>query len=197
MPALNPPRIWVSIEPSTQEPAVSSDDAEQFRKAMTGVRRLEADDRAWLRPPPPSPRAHQTEAEERRVLQDLLSDAVDPADFEIGDELLFHRAGLQQPVLRKLRRGHYAVEGELDLHGHTVPDARHALTDFLAECGRRGRRCVRIIHGKGKRSPDKQPVLKVQVNHWLRQRNEVLAFCSARPVDGGTGAVYVLLRRSR
>lgn len=175
---------------------MNSDDAEDFRKAMSGVRRL-AHDRAPLQGRRPAPRPLQTEAEERQVLQDLLSDALDPADFEIGDELLFHRAGLQQPVLRKLRRGQYAVQAELDLHGFTVPAARQALAEFLALSTLNGRRCVRVIHGKGKRSPGKQPVLKVQVNHWLRQRNEVLAFCSARPVDGGTGAVYVLLRRGR
>lgn len=176
---------------------MDNDDSEHFRKAMAGVRRLSHDRAAPLQARRPPPRPVQTEAEERQVLQDLLSDALDPADFEIGDELLFHRDGLQQPVLRQLRRGRYAVQGELDLHGYTVPAAREALAQFLAASTAGGRRCVRVIHGKGKRSPGKQPVLKVQVNHWLRQRAEVLAFCSARPVDGGTGAVYVLLRRAR
>ena len=145
--------------------------------------------------PPPVPR--QRELDEEQVLEDMLSDALDPADLETGEELLYSRSGLQHSVLRKLRRGHYTVGGELDLHGMRVAEARQALSAFLQRALAEDTRVVRIIHGKGNGSLNKQPVLKGKVNHWLRQRIEVLAFCSARPVDGGTGAVYVLLRRGR
>jgi len=115
--------------------------------------------------------------------------------FETGEELLHVRPGLQQTVIRKLRRGQYAIEAELDLHGATVTQAREAVDEFLGAARERGKRCVRIIHGKGHSSVGKMPVLKGKVNSWLRQKDEVLAFCSARPNDGGTGAVYVLLKR--
>jgi len=130
------------------------------------------------------------------VVQEMFSDGLDPADLETGDELLFVRGGLQHNVLRKLRRGQYSIGAELDLHGFTAADARQALALFLHACRERRVRCVRIIHGKGNGSLHRLPVLKGKVNHWLQQRDEVLAFCSARPMDGGTGAVYVLLKTS-
>jgi DNA-nicking Smr family endonuclease len=144
-------------------------------------------------PAPPYPR--QRYEDERQVLDDMLSDTLDPTELETGEELLYCRPGMQHNVLRKLRRGHYAVEAELDLHGMRVAEARQALTAFLQQALSGRLKTVRIIHGKGNGSFNKQPVLKGKVNHWLRQRIEVLAFCSARPVDGGTGAIYVLLRR--
>ena len=103
---------------------------------------------------------------------------------------------LQQKLLKQLRRGQLTITAELDLHGYIVADARIALTEFLTDCRRHGDRCVRIVHGKGHGSRQKLPVLKNKVNTWLQQRDEILAFCSARPADGGTGAVYVLLKRS-
>ncbi len=143
--------------------------------------------------PPPIPR--QRQVDEEQVLEDMLSDSLDPAELETGEELLYCRPGLQHSVLRKLRRGHYSVGAELDLHGMRVVEARQALALFLQQAQACDTRVVRIVHGKGNGSLHKQPVLKGKVNHWLRQRIEVLAFCSARQVDGGTGAIYVLLRR--
>jgi DNA-nicking Smr family endonuclease len=134
--------------------------------------------------------------EQQRIMRDMLSDAFDPAEIETGEELLFSRKGLQHGLIRKLRRGQFTVQAELDLHGLTVAEARQALAEFLADVRAAGARCVRIIHGKGYGSRHKQPVLKNKLNGWLQQRDEVLAFCSARQVDGGTGAVYVLLKRS-
>jgi DNA-nicking Smr family endonuclease len=166
---------------------------DSFREAMRDVRPL-SHDRADPHRPLPAPIPQQTLADERQVLVDLLSDLFEPADLETGPEVAFARPGLQQRVLRKLRRGHYSLQSELDLHGLTVPLAREAVADFLAHCRRHQLRCVRIVHGKGRRSTNKGPVLKVKVEHWLRQRDEVMAFCSARPLDGGTGAMYVLLK---
>lgn len=172
----------------------TGDDEQLFRAAMRKVRPLRVD---RVLPPRrrPAPRPRQTELEEQRVLRDMLSDPIDPSELETGEESHFQRAGLQQAVLRRLRRGQYAVEAELDLHGLTADQAREALAGFLLECRTRGRRCVRVIHGKGRGSPGRRPVLKLKVDHWLRQWDDVLAFCTARPVDGGSGALYVLLRR--
>jgi DNA-nicking Smr family endonuclease len=113
---------------------------------------------------------------------------------EFGDELTYRRGGVQDAVMRRLRRGHYRVESELDLHGLTVPEAKQELRDFLARCIARQQRCVRIIHGKGLGSGPRGPVIKQAVNVILRRTEHVVAFCSARQVDGGTGAIYVLLQ---
>lgn len=143
--------------------------------------------------PPPEPRSRVSD--ERQVLEDMMSEAVDPAEWDHGEILSHCRPGLQHNVLRKLRRGQYRVGAVLDLHGMTVTSARQALGGFLQHARRERITCVRIIHGKGNRSAHRGPVLKRKVAHWLRQREQVLAFCSARSVDGGSGAVYVLLAR--
>ena len=111
-----------------------------------------------------------------------------------GAALSFHRAGVRIQVMRRLRRGLYPIEDELDLHGLNQSVARDRLADFIARSRDSGRRCVRIIHGKGSRSGARGPVLKTAVNLWLRRHMDVMAFISARAIDGGTGAVYVLLR---
>lgn len=165
-----------------------------FRRVMAEVRPLKQDKIAPYRTrQKPIPR--QTLRDQKAVLASLLSDEYDPAEIETGEELLFTRPGLQHTVMRKFRRGHFTIEAELDLHGRVVTDARELVNAFLRESRARGLRCVRIIHGKGLSSAGKLPVLKGKVNAWLRQKDEVLAFCSARPAHGGTGAVYVLLKR--
>ncbi|HQU15417.1 MAG: DNA mismatch repair protein MutS [Chromatiales bacterium 21-64-14] len=175
-------------------PRISDQDRALFRGAVGKARPL-GDDHVEPGTPRPAPLPHHTRADEIRVLQDLLSDDHDPAELETGEELLYCRPGLQHRLMRKLRRGQFSMGAELDLHGMTVPMARESLVRFLKMCRGRNVRCVRIIHGKGHGSHARGPVLKQKVNHWLRQREDVLAFCSARPVDGGTGAVYVLLCR--
>jgi DNA-nicking Smr family endonuclease len=177
------------------KPDNPADDSKLFREAMRGVRRHEHDRHHYRPSHKPRPIPYQTLRDEREVLDDMFSDAFRPGDVETGEELLFARTGLQHRVMRQLRRGQYRIEAELDLHGMTVNEARIALTDFLKHCRRSSVRCIRIVHGKGHGSRQKLPVLKNKVNGWLRQRDEVLAFSSALPVDGGTGAVYVLLKR--
>jgi DNA-nicking Smr family endonuclease len=127
------------------------------------------------------------------VLQESLLPG--PADPELasGEELVFNRDAVQPGVLRKLRRGHYRVQGEIDLHGLNVAQAKQALRDFLVEAVQQRWQCVRIVHGKGLRSGHRGPVLKGAVSGLLKRTGRVLAYVSARPVDGGTGAVYVLL----
>ncbi len=146
------------------------------------------------RRPRPRPVPRQSIAEQQSVLAEMADGNLDAADLETGEELLYRGAGLQERQFRKLRRGQFAVQAELDLHGLTADAARQAVAGFLARCWSSERRCVRIIHGKGKGSHQRKPVIKTRLSRWLRQRSEVLAFCSARPVDGGTGAVYVLLK---
>lgn len=175
----------------------SKKEQELFREAMQDVRPLEAEPRHQPARPRPSPRPRQRELDEAAVLDEMLSDPVHPEDLETGEELLFIRAGLQHKLVKKLRRGELAIEAELDLHGLFREEAREAVVSFLAGCRRNRLRCVRIIHGKGHGSVQRIPVLKHKVARWLQQRDEVLAFCSARPVDGGTGAVYVLLKALR
>jgi DNA-nicking Smr family endonuclease len=111
-----------------------------------------------------------------------------------GDALSYQRAGVRTQVVRRLRRGLIPIEGELDLHGLSQSAARSQLAEFLTYSRNAGRRCVRIVHGKGYRSGARGPVLKMAVDLWLRRHLDVMAFTSARPMDGGTGALYVLLR---
>lgn len=172
------------------------DDVLALREALAGVRPLTSDT-VPLRPPAPPPIPQQARRDEQAVLREMV--LLDPGagELETGDELVFRRDGVQIALLRKLRRGQFAVQAHLDLHGLTSVEAKPRLAGFLQQCVTGGLRCVRIVHGKGNSSPGKVPVLKPRVAHWLAQRNEVLAYASARPVDGGTGAIYVLLRASR
>ena len=165
-----------------------------FRAAVRDVSPL----RQPKRPPERErrrPRASSRREDEARVLADSLAFDAHDLDVESGDELGFRRDGVSESVLRRLRRGEYAVRDELDLHGMTQDEARAALGAFLAEAALHDRRCVRVIHGKGRGSGNRGPVLKSAVNRWLRRHAVVAAFCSARRNDGGTGALYVLLVR--
>ncbi|HET6725787.1 MAG TPA: Smr/MutS family protein [Gammaproteobacteria bacterium] len=172
---------------------ISEEDAALFREHVGNIRRIRTD-----KTPPerkaPSPRARFRRADEIQVLTDSLGDAIDPADIGHDDMLSFAQPGADLRLLKRLRRGQFEIGAECDLHGLTVAAARAVVSEFLAECAAFEVRCARIIHGKGLRSGRRGPVLKQQLAHWLSQRTDVLAFCSARPADGGTGAVYVLLR---
>ncbi len=176
--------------------AETDDSKALFERAIGKVRRLAQDRVAPHRPAiRPAPRQRLRETEE--IAAEMLRFQSDDIDVGTGEELLFLRSGVARETVRRMKRGQIAMESELDLHGFTVDEARQALARFLNEASGRGRRCVRIIHGKGLRSPGRLPVLKGCVNAWLRQRDQVLAFCSAREADGGTGVVYVLLKRAR
>lgn len=175
--------------------AAEDDERELFRDLVGKVRPVKQDRVApHRRPRKPVP--EQTLRDQQKVMESLLSDSHEPADVETGEELLYYRPGLQHTVMRKLRRGQYAIEAQLDLHGCTVAQARVQLDGFLRQMQASGKRVVRVIHGKGNSSAGKMPVIKGKVNVWLRQKDNVMAFCSAIPRDGGTGAVYVLLRRA-
>jgi DNA-nicking Smr family endonuclease len=162
-----------------------------FQQEMDGAVRHEHDKATPYKPRlkplplPPNP----------KVTGDGLSDEFADLNIETGEELEFVRPGIQHRLFQELRRGSIPPEEMLDLHGLRVVEARQALAGFLAYAIRHRLRVVQIIHGKGYRSEDRQPVLKQKINQWLRQRDEVLAFCSAPRFDGGTGAAYVLLSR--
>lgn len=125
---------------------------------------------------------------------ELLDAPFDPALIEVGEELSYLRNGYPPALLKSLKRGRFAIEDEFDLHHMTVEVARTAVANFLADCHRRGLRCAKIIHGKGLRSRAGGPVVKRLVDRMLRQRDDVIAFASARSMQGGTGAVIVLLK---
>jgi DNA-nicking Smr family endonuclease len=145
-----------------------------------------------------SARPLQRERDEEQVLQESVSDDIDVDSLlETDESLSFRRAGIGPDTLRKLRRGGWTIQAGIDLHGHRVDEARAALIDFLREALKSGWRCVRVVHGKGLGSKDRMPVLKAKVRAWLAQREEVIAYCQARPADGGSGALIVLLRPTR
>ena len=176
--------------------ADGGEEARLFREAVRDVKPLgpaQAPDQLARRPRRARPAARFSRADRLAVLEESLRDeALDP-QLASGEELVFQRDGIQAAVLRKLRRGDYRVQGEIDLHGLTVAEAKQALRGFLGRALLRQWRCVRIIHGKGLRSGHRGPVLKGMVGTMLRKVGPVLAYVSARQVDGGTGAVYVLL----
>jgi len=186
-----------TLHQTPHKPKPPADGIMLFRRAVADVVPLPPSDRALLSTQRPKPIARQRQADEAQVLVDALSDPWDwDAAVATGDELVFSRPGVPAAAMRKLRRGGWVIKGELDLHGHSGDEARISLAAFLNRCMIEDRRCVRIIHGKGHGSKNRLPVLKNKVRHWLMQREDVLAFCQARTVDGGAGAVIVLLKSS-
>lgn len=183
-------------DPQPDADAETDDDSSLFRQAMRDVNPLNATPKVLPDKPRPAPRARFSR---EAILQEDNVDSPESSPHETritaDAELSFARPGVQQRVMRKLKRGEYPVQAELDLHGMTADMAGNTLREFLAAAVARGLRCVRIIHGKGMRSGERGPVLKIRTAAVLAGRPDVLAWHSARPADGGTGAVIVLLRR--
>jgi DNA-nicking Smr family endonuclease len=177
--------------------AMNEEDRALFRKAMQGVRRLRTEPRQSSARPRRKPRAHFARLEHMAVLQESLAGAASPLEpvEESGDALLFRRGSVNESVFRRLRGGHYRVDGEIDLHGLTAAGVEPALRAFLAEAVHHRARVVRVIHGKGLRSGHRGPVLKLVASSFLRRVGAVLAFASAREEDGGSGAILVLLNK--
>jgi DNA-nicking Smr family endonuclease len=174
---------------------VKEKDTDEFRKAMGGTKPLRNESRAPLGKPRPKPKARFSKADERKVLSESLEDDIDAIEPGYGSALSFHRQHVGKRTMRKLQRGGFSVQAEIDLHGMTLDEARPRLADFIEYSVSQGHYCVRVVHGKGLGSGERGPVLKSAVNRWLRRWKTVLAFVSTRQVDGGTGAVYVLLQR--
>lgn len=186
---------------AAQEIAPTAADRALFRAAVAGAQPLHRGESAipaGLLPTPPQPIPRQHLRDEQAVLREAMSDALDLDHLlETDDTLSWRRDGVGADVLRKLRRGHWVIERELDLHGLRRDEAREALGRFLRTALQRQWRCVRVIHGKGSSSPQREPVLKHKVRSWLMQRDEVMAYVQARPCDGGAGALVLLLRPAR
>ena len=171
---------------------ISDDDREAFAKATKDVRRLTPKNQAQLEAPQPKPKARQARAAHQAVLEQSLTG---PFSSETLEEVSFRRDTVSRKIFNRLKRGEFALEAEIDLHGMRLAEARAELQLFLRECIERGLGAVSIVHGKGTRSGPDGPILKPSVHHWLLLWDEVLAFASSQPRHGGNGAVYVLLKR--
>jgi DNA-nicking Smr family endonuclease len=169
---------------------ISNDDRKAFAAATADVRPLKRNNLAELELDRPTPRAHQSRAARVAVLEESLTG---PDGDEASADVGFRRKRLGTKAFRKLRRGEYAIEAEIDLHGMRLDEAKQALKQFLSKCVSSRLACVRVIHGKGTRSGPEGPVLKPSVHLWLSRWDAVLAFASAQSRHGGSGAVYVLL----
>lgn len=172
----------------------ADNDLELFKAAVKGARPIKVNTVSH-RANKPKPVPKQLMRDEQQALSDSLSDHYIPAhELESGEELLYLREGQSPVVLSKLRRGHWVVQDHIDLHGLISDEARAYVAQFIADCKKRGIRCVRIVHGKGLGSRNKEPILKNKLRGWLMQKDEVIAYAQAKPQDGGSGAVIVLLK---
>ena len=178
-----------------KHPSLSETDRNMFRQAVADAKPMPQHGKVLRKKEAPPPYPVQSQLDEKEALRESLAAEWSTQDWlDSGDEPNFLRPGLSRQVLRKLRSGTWVIQDQLDLHGLDRHEAREALAAFLARCLKRGMRCVRVIHGKGLGSKNREPVLKTKVKQWLAQREEVLAFCQARPADGGSGALMVLLK---
>jgi DNA-nicking Smr family endonuclease len=166
-----------------------------FTRTVGAVRPLAGQARVVLKAEPPPPRALQMQMDEQAALKESLSDEFDVSTLlDVDDQMSYRAKGVGTDVTRKLRRGEWSIQGQIDLHGLRSDEAREALAQFIREAVRQGWRCLRVVHGKGLGSPGREPVLKSKVQRWLVQKTEVLAFVQAKPAEGGAGALLVLLR---
>jgi DNA-nicking Smr family endonuclease len=155
-------------------------------------------ERVWSPPQRPSTRPLQQDLDNEAVMHESMSDDFDISTLlDADDQLSFRRPGIGTDITRKLRKGEWSLQGQIDLHGLRSDEARNAMGQFIRDAKRMGWRCVRVVHGKGLGSPGKEPVLKSKVQRWLVQKNEVLAFVQAKPSDGGGGALLVLMGPSQ
>jgi len=172
-----------------------ADDRETLRRALAGVKPLAKPRRQLLRNPAPPPVPTQTRRDERAVLAESVAGPLSVDDaLDSGVELTYLRDGVSRQVLRRLRRGHWVVQDGLDLHGMNRGEAAQHVAEFVRAAAARGMRCVRIVHGKGLGSKNREPVLKGKLRAWLMPRDEVLAYCQAPAAEGGSGALLVLLK---
>ncbi|QEP41993.1 DNA mismatch repair protein MutS [Ectothiorhodospiraceae bacterium BW-2] len=178
---------------------VTEADSQLFRQSIGQVKLVGDGNRL-----PPQPPAVTKTKQRRQVgvsnsqwLDHLFSDELTHQELESPEQLAFCRNGIDQRLFQRLKRGQFALEARLDLHGCTVKESRQLLTTFIHSAQQRGMKVVLIIHGRGNRSQQQAPILKRKVNYWLQQSAEVLAFCSAQSLHGGLGATYLLLRRLR
>jgi DNA-nicking Smr family endonuclease len=169
-----------------------------FTRAVGKVAPIANQERVWSPPQRLTPRPLQQDLDDEAVMHESMSDEFDISTLlDADDQLSFRRPGIGTDVTRKLRKGEWSIQGQIDLHGLRSDEARNAMGQFIRDAKRMGWRCVRVVHGKGLGSPGKEPVLKSKVQRWLVQKKEVLAFVQAKPSDGGGGALLVLLGPSQ
>jgi DNA-nicking Smr family endonuclease len=169
-----------------------------FTRAIGATEPLRRKAAVQLAPEPPAPIPVQHQLDEQRVLRESLSDEFDVTTLlDVDDAMSFRRPGIGTDVTARLRKGDWAIQAQVDLHGLRSDEAREALGGFIRNAYKQGLRCVRVVHGKGLGSPGKQPVLKTKAQRWLIQKNEVIAFVQAKPAEGGAGALVVLLAPAR
>ena len=190
------------FKPWSEYKAPDATEIALFHEAVKNTAPLQKKNRAEINLPKPKPYASHHEADEIAALEaSQLAMYPSPMSWDIGadieDEQSFLRGAVSPDLLRKLRRGQWTIDAEIDLHHHTQDEAHEALMEFMRKARIAGWRCVRIIHGKGLSSHQKIPILRNKVRRWLQQKDEVLAYCEPRPNGGGSGAVLVLLRGSR
>ena len=174
--------------------AALADPAGLFARSVGPVHALRDRGLAEVNQPRPAPLPRQRELDEQAALAASMSDEVTLESLLLTDDgLSFRRPGIGVDVVGRLRKGHWAMQGQIDLHGCTRDEARDLLAGYIRDCHRRGLRCLRVVHGKGHGSPGKQPVLKAKVQRWLAQCGEVIAFAQASGPQGGAGALMVLL----
>ena len=165
-----------------------------FTQTVGHVKPIAAKPRVHMTPQRPATRPLQQTLDDQAALIESMSDEFDVSTLlDVDDQLSFRRSGIGTDVTRKLRKGEWSIQGQLDLHGLRSDEAREAVGQFVRDAKRMGWRCVRVVHGKGLGSPGKEPVLKSKVQRWLVQKQEVIAFVQAKPADGGAGALVVLL----
>jgi DNA-nicking Smr family endonuclease len=181
------------LKPPRPPATPADDDAQLFRREMRDVSPARPSNRVAHRREPPPPLPVQRLEDERAVIDELARLAGGADDIEIEEDHAYLRPGLPREVLRKLRRVHWVVQDEIDLHGLTGDEAAAHTARFLAQSARRGLRCLRIVHGKGRGSVNREPVLKGRIRKLLARKSEVLAFSEPPPAHGGSGAVIVLL----
>lgn len=184
-----------AAEEKRRKERIAKREANLFRESVGDVIPLNFNDRVVLEIPKPLPIPKQRIADNQAALKESISDEFNVDTLlETDGDLSYRKNGIGQDVVRKLRRGYWIIQDELDLHGQRREEARDFLSEFLRRCLLKGMRCVRIIHGKGLGSVNQEPVLKKLVQGWLAQREDVLAFVQAKASDGGSGALVVLLR---
>ena len=174
---------------------MSDDDDNLFQRLMSDAKPLKTEQRIPAATRKPKPKARFARADESAALAESLEVDIDELEASSGEALRFQRATVGRTTMRMLTRGSYAIQAEIDLHGMTLAEAKPRLDKFVHRCASNDKLCIRIVHGKGLGSGERGPVLKRGVDRWLRKWDAVLAFVSARQVDGGTGAVYVLLKQ--
>ena len=176
-------------------PKPDQDEIALFRRSIGAVSPVKQDNTHYqTSQPKPKPKRIAGETD---FTDEKTYGFFDNEEIETSDELSFKRPGVQNREFRKLKRGQFTISAELDLHGLTVEAAKADLSDFLQECLRQNHRCVKIIHGKGLRSKQGKPAIKSRIGKWLQQRQEILAYHSAKQADGGTGALYVLMKKQK